>query len=361
MSPRNMGLAFRAMSIFTAVVISLAASATIASAQTISWRLTTFSPEGNADFRECVERFVKNVALTTGGEVKIQAFGAGVIAPAFETPQAVQKGLADVAIYFPGYMVNDDPTNALLAGLPGGMPAEPTMAWLAYGGGEKLWQQFRREKMGLQSVVACIGPSEVFAHSHKALRKVEDFKGLKIRTTGAWAVILKDYLGASPVVLPAGEIFTALERHVIDATEYVTPSINLATGLHNVAKYVILPGIHQPTYVYEFMIKADAWDKLRGDLKEKIAAAAKLTMMEGLLKLSVDDIAAIQKMKATGKNEFVVLDPSFMSTVSKYGREWSAKVGAEQKAKGNAWMEKIMGSYYEFQDKWNGASDIRIK
>jgi TRAP-type mannitol/chloroaromatic compound transport system substrate-binding protein len=338
----------------------LAMGTTSSFAQAINWRLTTFSPEGNADYRECVELFIKNVTLTTGGEIKIQPFGAGVLAPAFETPQAVQKGIADVAIYFPAFMVNQDPANAFLAGLPGGMPADATIAWLLYAGGQKLWQDFRRETMGLHTVVSCIGPTEVFAHSHKPLKTVEDFKGLKIRTAGAWAIILKDYMGASPVVLPAGEIFTSLERQIIDATEYVTPSINLATGLHNVAKYVMVPGIHQPTYVYEFMIKAENWDKLRPDLKEKINAAAKLTMMEGLLKLSVDDIEAIKKMRASGKNEFVSPDPSLVSAVKKYSREWASKTADAQKAKGNTWMTKFAESYYAFQDHWTESSDIRV-
>lgn len=336
------------------------AMSTTSSFSQVNWRLTTFSPEGNADYRECVELFIKNVTLTTGGEVKIQPFGAGILAPAFETPQAVQKGIADVAIYFPAFMVNQDPANAFLAGLPGGMPADATMAWLLYAGGQKLWQDFRRETMGLHTVVSCIGPTEVFAHSHKPLRTVEDFKGLKIRTAGAWANILKDYMGASPVVLPAGEIFTSLERQIIDATEYVTPSINLATGLHNVAKYVMVPGIHQPTYVYEFMIKAENWDKLRPDLKEKINAAAKLTMMEGLLKLSVDDIEAIKKMRASGKNEFVSPDPSLVAAVKKYSREWATKTADAQKAKNNPWMAKFAESYYAFQDRWTESSDIRV-
>jgi TRAP-type mannitol/chloroaromatic compound transport system substrate-binding protein len=347
---------------FCLLLASLAIMLAIGSpaiAQKITWRLTTFSPEGNQDYRECVEVFVKNVELLTGGEIKINAFGAGVLAPAFEAPQAVQKGIADVALFFPAFMVNQDPANAFLAGLPSGMPAEATMAWLFNAGGEKLWVDFRRETMNLQPIVACIGPSEIFAHAHKPIKTADDLKGLKFRTTGAWAAILKDSFGASPTVLPASEIFTALERRVIDGTEYVTPSINVATGLHNVARYVMLPGVHQPTYVYEAMLKKDVWDALRPDLKEKLIAAGKLTMMQGLLKLSVVDMEAMDKMRA-GKNEFVTLDPSLVAAIKKATREWSTKTAGEQKAKGNPWMERFAASYFEFQDKWGRAAEIRV-
>jgi len=351
----------RKLILATAYAISLLmATAGMVHAETINWRLTTFTPEGAADYRECVEEFVKNVTLTTGGEIKIQAFGSGVLARPFETPQAVQKGVADVGIYFPAYMVNDDPANAFLAGLPGGMPADATMAWIYYGGGQKLWEEFRREAMGLHPVVACIGPTEILAHSRKPLRTKEDFKGLKFRTTGAWAEILRDYLGASPVVLPAGDIFTALERGVIDGTEYVTPTINLATGLHRIAKYIVVPGVHQPTYVYEFMIKKEVWDKLRPDLKDKIIASGKLTMMDGLARLSVSDMDAMGKMLAEGKNEMVTLDPSFINTVRKYSRDWATKKMEAQKTKGNTWMSRFAESYYAFQDRWIETSGIRF-
>ncbi len=353
-------LARRLKAVIASVPLAVMAMTGTVSAQTINWRLTTYSPEGNADFRECVEVFIKNVALTTGGEIKIQAFGAGVLAPAFESVQAVQKGVADTTIYFPAFMVNADPANAFIAGLPGGMPADATMAWVYQGGGRKLWEDFRRETSGLHPVMACIGPTEIFAHSHKPLTKPEDFKGLKIRTTGAWAAILKDYFGASPTVLPAAEIFTSLERKVIDATEYVTPSINLETCLHNVAKYIITPGLHQPTYVNEFMIKKEVWDKLRPDLQEKIVAAGKLTMTEALMKLSVDDMNAMKTMRASGKNEFLSPEPSLVAAVKKYSREWATKTAEEQKAKGNMWMAKFAESYYAFQDRWIEASDIRI-
>ena len=96
------------------------------------------------------------------------------------------------------------------------------------------------------------------------------------------------------------------------------------------------------------------WDGLRPDLKEKLIAAGNLTMMQAHLKICVADIDAIEKMRA-GKNEFVTLDPSLVSAIRKAGRDWAVKTAAEQKAKGNPWMERFAESYFAFQDKWIAA------
>ena len=206
--------------------------------------------------------------------------------------------------------------------------------------------------MNLHAVVSGIGPSEIFAHSHKPIRTAEDLKGLKFRTTGAWAAILKDYFGASPTVLPASEIFTALERRVIDGTEYVTPSINFATGLHNVASYVVLPGVHQPTYVYDALWKKEVWDALRPDLKDKLIAAGRLTMIQAHLKISAADMDAIEKMRA-GKNEFVTLDPA----PGQRDPEGRPRLGDEDRSRAEGQRQSVDGALRDIVFRLPGQVD----
>lgn len=330
-----------------------------AQAEPITWRLTTHSPEGSQEWKDHIEPFVRNVEALTNGEIKIQAFGAGVIAPAVESARAVQQGLADVALFFPAFLVNENPANAFFAGLPGGMGSEGTLSWYYVGGGEQLLADFRRETMGLHSIISVAGPSEVFAHSHKPIRTAEDLKGIKFRTTGAWAQVLKNYFGGSPTVIPGGEIFTNLERKVIDGTEFVTPSINQAFGFHKIAKYIVFPGIHQPTYVYETMWKKETWDALRPDLQDKVKAAARMSIMEANAKLAVDDARAMENFR-DGPNEIIILDPALIAQIRESTRDWATKTAEAQAAKGDGWMKKIMASYVAFQDRWVKAADIRL-
>jgi hypothetical protein len=141
----------------------LVSGASVAQAQVptkYNWRLTTFVPEGSSDFRNAVQVFVDNVHAITDGEVRIQAFGAGVLAGPFEGPKAVQDGIADLTYFFPAFLVNQDPTNAIFAGMPGGMSSEATLHWIFQSGADKIWTDFRREKMDLHSIVAGAGPTE---------------------------------------------------------------------------------------------------------------------------------------------------------------------------------------------------------
>ena len=107
----------------------------------------------------------------------------------------------------------------------------------------------------LHSLIIGVGTSEVLAHANKPIRKIEDFANLKYRTSGAWAGVLKDYLKGVPTVVPPGEIYTLLQRKGVDAVEWATPGSNLSEGFHEVAPYLIVPGIHQPTFVWEVVVK----------------------------------------------------------------------------------------------------------
>lgn len=324
----------------------------------IKWKLTAFVPENNGIFLDYVKVFAENVAKQTNGEVEIQPFGAGVLASTVDGPRAVQQGLADVGFFFSAFLANDDPANTMLSGMPGGMPADALMHWIYKGGGEKLWQEFRREKMGLHSLVAGIGPTEIFLHSHKPVRTAEDMKGFRIRTVGAWADVAQTF-GALPITTPPAEIFTALERKVIDGVEFATPGLNVNLGYQGVAKYIILPGIHVPSFAFEVFWKKETWDALPEKIKEQVTTAARITAIEGFMRVGMSDISAMEKFRA-GKNEIVTLDPAFIAEVRKRARQWAETKATEQTAKGNEWMKKFVDSYYGFYDRWNQNVSYRI-
>ncbi|MCZ6772365.1 MAG: TRAP transporter substrate-binding protein DctP [Proteobacteria bacterium] len=342
-------------------VVMLAATLWAAPAQAeakYKWKLTTFVPQNSGAYRDFVQVFIDYVEELTEGEVEIEGFGVGILANAFEGPKMVQQGVADIAYFYPAFLVNQNPANAFFTGMPGGLSAEANFHWLFQGGGEKLWIDFRREEMDLHPVIAGIGPTEIFLNSHKPVRTEADLKGLKQRTAGAWADILKGF-GGSPTVLQVTEIFTSLERKLIDATEFATPSTNIKLGYHNVAKYIIIPGIHAPSFAYEALWRKDVWDGLSDDLKRKITLAGRLASLTGFLKTGMNDLDAMEELRA-GKNEFITLSPEFVTKVRRVARAWAEDKAADQTKKGNPWMDRVMTSYYGFQDRWLEFSDYRL-
>jgi len=178
--------------------------------------------------------------------------------------------------------------------------------WIYQAGGLELWRQFNDEVFGVVSMPLFIRTAEAFLHSRKPVRTLTDLKGLKLRTAGAWLDISKD-LGAAPVTTPGGEVFAALERGTIDATEWGTLYENMTTGFHKVAKYVIIPGVHQPTAPFELVINKKAWEALSKADQDMVSMAAKMITLESWLIVGQEDAKALEFYKQAG-NEIIVLD-----------------------------------------------------
>jgi TRAP-type mannitol/chloroaromatic compound transport system substrate-binding protein len=342
-----------------ALAVSFAACLS-AQAQEVTWRVPTSVPEGSFFYDNFLARFAKNVEKLTDGRVQIQPFGAGVVVPALEVYQSVQNGVVEAGHSTPTYLTNQDPTNAVFASFPGGMSAEATLTWLYEGGGADKLAQFRAEKMGLKSVVVGVGTSEVLAHSNKALRTIEDFKNLKYRTAGAWAAVVQNDLGGVPTVVPPGEIYTLLQRKGVDAIEWATPGSNITEGFHEVAPYLILPGVHQPTFVWEVVTRQQTWDALPEDLQEKIELAAKLTTYEGFTYFLDADMKAMEDYAET-KVEIIELDDDVVSELREAGREWARSEADALEAKGNPFMKEVLTDYLAYQERWSNGSKYLVR
>jgi len=338
--------------LFVTVVALLTLVAGPAAAQNYKWKMTTSWPSGIPLYTDIAELYAQTVEKLSGGQMKIQVLPGGAISPALEVTDSVRKGIAEMGHTWPGYDIGRDATTAILGGYAGGMESVPMLHWLYTGGGKELWRQFREEKFGVVSFPMGIRPPEAFAHSHKPIRNLDDFKGLKMRTVGAWAQILPG-LGASVVSLPGGEVYQALERKVIDATEWATPGENVISGFHEIAKYVIVPGAHQPSAPFELSINKEKFDALPDTLKAVLEEAAEYTTFESWVRIGRLDMGAMEIFKKNG-NEIIFLSPETQKRAHELGKEWAAA-----KAKDNPWFKKVMESQDKFEQEWSAVGSIR--
>jgi TRAP-type mannitol/chloroaromatic compound transport system substrate-binding protein len=99
-------------------------------------------------------------------------------------------------------------------------------------------------------------------------------KGLKMRFFGLGAKVMQK-LGVSTQLLAAADIFPALERGVIDATEFSMPAMDIKLGFHQIAKFNYFPGWHQQTSCTDFIANKTAYDKLPAPYKAMVEVASK--------------------------------------------------------------------------------------
>jgi TRAP-type mannitol/chloroaromatic compound transport system substrate-binding protein len=315
------------------------------------WKMAT-SWGGGPLMEIGAQAFADRVRFLTDGRVDIQVFPGGQLGSALKVSETVRNGVAEVGHTWMGYDWGQDKTTVLLGGFAGSMDSERMLHWLYEAGGLEMWRQFREEKFGVVSMPLFIRTAEAFLHSRKPVRTLDDLNGLKLRTAGAWLEISQN-LGAAPVTMPGAEVYTSLERGAIDATEWGTLYENISPGFHKIAKYVIIPGVHQPVAPFEVMFNKEAWDSLSERDQKLIEDAAKLVTFETWTKIGQEDAKALEFYKSQG-NEIIELDESVQIETKKIAREWAGEQASE-----NEWFDKVWKSQQEFEELWKDATRYR--
>ncbi len=242
------------------------------STETIKWKMVMPWSKGLL-FYDIAAHFADSVRLASAGRLDIKPFSAGELVPAMQSFDAVAKGSAQVGHDWPGYWKGKNEAFVAFASVPFGLDAEGYNIWLYEKGGLEMMQEIYGQ-FGLFVLPGGQTGQEMGLFSNKRATKMEDFKGMRVRTPG-WYMDIMNSLGASVSPLPGGEVYLALERGVIDAAEFSSPAINYPMGFDEITKYVIQPGAHQPGIQCGLFFNQEAWDSLPEDLKwiVKIAAA----------------------------------------------------------------------------------------
>lgn len=211
---------------------------------------------------DLIPRFAKQIELASGGTIEVKVYEPGQLVPAFEIQDAVSKGQIEAGWTGTIYLAGKFPAAPLFTTVPFGPNVTEYMGWYYYGNGYKLLQElYERANFNLKAWPMIFLPTEGGGYFRKEINTVEDFKGLRLRWPGLGGKVLAK-LGASVSTIPGGEIFPALERGVIDGTEFANPVLDAPLGMWKVAKYNYFPGWHQTSTAMEFVINRRTWDSL---------------------------------------------------------------------------------------------------
>ncbi len=309
-------------------------------------------PWGGLNFHDISIHFADSVRACSGGRLDIKVFPTGAIVPAMEIFEATSKGTLDVFHSWSGYWKGRSEAFVAFASVPFGLDVEGYNIWYYERGGKEMFDELYGRYNLKPFFCANVG-QELGLHSNKKATKMEDFKGMKIRTPG-WYMDILTILGASVTPLPGSEIYLALERGVIDACEFSTPAANVPSGFHEITKYVIEPGVHQPSCQFDVVFNMDKWKALPDDLKAIVEICAKETQ---LWAWAWQENLNIEALKIIGKNtEYVKMDDAaiveFAKVTFKYLDDLSAK---------NPDVKKVLDSQELFKKEYAQWRDLRSR
>ena len=241
--------------------------------ETFNWRLVTSWPKNYPGLGMAPERIADLVEEMSDGQMKITVYGAEEQVPAFGVFDAVSSGSHQMGHSGGYFWKGKVPAAQFFTSVPFGLTADEINAWVNRGGGLELWREIYAP-FNIYPIPAGNTGTQMFGWFNKEINSLEDIKGLKMRIPGIGGEVLKE-AGGIPVTLPGGELFTALQTGVIDATEWVGPYNDLTFGFHQAAKYYYYPGWHEPGPMLELLINMDAWNSLPKHLQVIIETASK--------------------------------------------------------------------------------------
>jgi len=289
------------------------------------------------------------VEKMSGGRMVLQLHDAGEVVPPTKIYDAVRDGLLDFGLNTPAWQKGKYPAGDLFYTLPAGvLEFNDLVIWLYGGGGKELEQQMYGEEL----IVFALGltpPEEIW--SKKPIKTLNDIKGLKIRAAGL-SMELWEKLGASVVLLPGGEVLPSLQRGLIDAAEYLEPSVDYTLGIHEVCKYRFGPPVHMSNNIFQLLIKTKSWKELPADLKMIVESAAMAATFQGYAKFWVDSIEFNKKIEDYG-----IITTKLSKEDQARARQLCMEI-LDEKSKKDPYFAKVWKSQREFITKYKPYYDL---
>ena len=275
-----------------------AQQAAAAPAQTFQWKMVTSWPKNYPGLGTAAERLAERINTMSNGRLSVKVYAAGELVPALEVFDAVSRGTAEMGHGTPYYWKGKVPAAQFFTSIPFGFSTLEMNAWIHKGEGQALWDEAYAPH-GVKPFNAGNTTMQMGGWFNKEINSVDDLKGLKIRMPGLGGEVIGS-IGATPIIVPGSEVFTALQTGMIDATDWVSPYNDLASGIHKAAKYYYYPSWAEPQAAIELLINKAAWDDQPADLQAILEEAAR-----GSLQLMIDEYVynnakALQELQKQG-------------------------------------------------------------
>ncbi|TYO98544.1 secreted protein [Geothermobacter ehrlichii] len=311
--------------------------------KTYTWKMVTTWPPHFPVLGEGADKLAEWVEKMSDGRLKIQVYGGGELVPPLQAFDAVSQGMVEMGHGASYYWAGKSPATQFFAAVPFGMNAQQMNAWLYSGGGQELWDEVYAP-FNLKPMPAGNTGVQMGGWFNREINTIKDFKGLKMRIPGLGGKVLAK-AGGTAVLSAGGEIYTNLERGVIDATEWVGPYHDYLMGFYKVAKYYYYPGWHEPGTVLETFVNKKAWESLPKDLQEIVTTAAARSNIWMLSEFEAKNNTYLQKLIKEHGVQLKQFPDDVVKTLRKYAAEVIEEIAGKDKQ-----AKKVYESFRKFQD-----------
>ncbi|MDQ0506488.1 TRAP-type mannitol/chloroaromatic compound transport system substrate-binding protein [Xanthobacter agilis] len=313
---------------------AVAAPAIAQSAPDIKWRLTSSFPRSLDTIYGTAQILAQYVAEATDGKFQIQTFPAGEIVPGLQALDATSTGSVDCAHTATYFYTGKNTALAFGTGVPFGFNSRQQQSWWQFGGGSEIINRVLAD-YNVTAFSAGNSGCQMGGFFRKELTSVEDLKGLKFRIGGLGGQVLAK-LGVVPQQIAPGDVYPALERGSIDATEFVGPYDDEKLGLVKVAKYYYYPGWWEGGAMLHLIVNNARWAALPKHYQSivKLACEAANTWM--LAKYDYVNPPALRRLVQQGA-ELRPFPPAIMEA----GHKAALELYKEQAAANPAFKEAL--------------------
>lgn len=295
-------------------------------ADSVVWRVPVSFTTNLGVLGDNIVYVADSIAAVSDSTFELNIAEPGEIVPALMIVDAVREQKVNAGYTWLGYDLGKIPASTLIGAVPFGFEPWEYTAWWYEGGGRELTTDIYA-KSGVYPVLCGLLGPETAGWFRKPIESLDDIDGLKIRFAGLGGKVMQR-LGASVTMLPGPEIFQALEKGAIDATEYSLPNVDNELGFDKVAKFNYFPGWHQVFTSIHMVVGVNAWNNLSLQHQSILENVCTAGVTRNLAKAE-----AVQGPIIAGFNDKGVTANRFPETILRELKRVSTEVIEEEAAK----------------------------
>ena len=334
---------------------ALAAPAIAQVQPNIRWRLTSSFPKSLDTIYGGAEVLARRLREMTAGRFDIRVFAGGEIVPGLQALEAVEQGTVECCHTCSYYYVGKDKTFGFGTAVPFGMNARQMNAWIYYGGGQKLLDEFYSDYNAYSFLGGNTG-TQMGGWFRKEVRTPRDLVGLRMRIPGLGGNVFAA-LGVVPKQMAGGDIYPALEKGTIDAAEWVGPYDDEKLGFYKVARNYYYPGWWEPGPAIHFFVNKKEWEKLPKEYQAAFQAAAAEANVTMMAEYDHKNPIALAKLLQNG-----VKLQKFSDEIMEAAYKAAQQLYADEAARNPAFRKIYAGyeKYRKTENAWFSVAEFRM-